>query len=191
MTGLRFSLNDRDGVLWVDYATNASVQRSGFDMFDPSEFDPRLALGHPTMKAFVASFDGDGYRTASGFIQWVDTERTTEGEVRRERELDVPETFRAAGVPFFAWGYPASLYDAPANNRNGADRLVWQATTWFVSVPARWNDYQVQPITGFQWGYVDDGGTVDLLPLKTLARDHWESNRGWLTRSAPGFMFAR
>lgn len=191
MTDLRFSLNDRDGVLCVDYATNASVQRSGFDMFDPSEFDPRLALGHPTMKAFVASFDGDGYRTASGFIQLVDTERTTEGEVRRERELDVPETFRAAGVPFFAWGYPASLYDAPANNRNGADRLVWQATTWFVSVPARWNDYQVQPITGFQWGYVDDGGTVDLLPLKTLARDHWESNRGWLTRSAPGFMFAR
>lgn len=191
MADFRFSLNDRDGVLRVEYAANASLERSGFDMFDAGDFDPALAIGHPTLHARVEHYEGSGYRTATAFIQWVNTERTTEGEVRRERELDVPETFRAAGVPFFAWGYPASLYDAPANNRNGADRLVWQATTWFVSVPARWNDYQVQPIIGFQWGYVDDGTMVKLLPFEALDRDHWSQHHAWLGQSAPGFQFAR
>ncbi|MFC6713581.1 NUDIX hydrolase [Branchiibius cervicis] len=184
-----FVLNGRTGVLEVDYAVNASLERSGFDMFDQAEFDPRLALAHPTFAARVASFDGQGYRTASAFIQWVDTERTVADRVDRERELDVPEVFRSAGVPFFASGYPAAMYDAPANNRNGADRLRWEATTWFVAAPARWTDGKVLPVLGFRWGYLDDGQRLALLPLQVLDADSWQQDRPWLSRAAPNFVF--
>lgn len=186
---MAFELYGRAGVLAIEYAPNQSLTRSGFDMFDPARFDPALAIGHPTMHAFVESYDGSGYRTATAFIQWVDSERTFADRVDRKRELDVPDAFRSAGVPFLACGYPAAIYDAPANNRNTADSLRWEATTWFVAAPARWTEGKVLPICGFRWGYLDDGQRLALLPLQILDADSWEQDRPWLSQAAPNFVF--
>lgn len=185
-----FSLFDCLGRLVIDYRANDDLVASGFDMFDPADFDSSDALGYPTIRAWVDGFAGSGYRTATAFIQWIDTIRIdSAGNRTEDRELDLTAEFAHRGIPFFAWGYPASLYDAPAHNMNGASWMRWRATTWFVTIPARWTAFQVRPLVGFQWGYEEGTTGLGLLPLVDATDSLWEADRQWLAEQCPAFRF--
>lgn len=191
MTLVDFTLNGQRGRLELEYRVNDSLQHSGFDMFDPGDFDPTLTLGYPTLTASVHDYAGSGYRTASAFIQWIDIERQGSTMVRG-RELDTPPQFREAGVPFFSIGYPANLYDAPAHNMQGARWMSWVATTWLVAFPARWTNFEIRPVVGFRWGYHEDVQTgVAVTPLRSVGPQEWNDARPWLQRECPAFTFAR
>ncbi len=110
-----FELNGRPGRLAIDYGVNNDLAESGFDIFNPADFAPSWALGYPTLRVWVERYEGSGHRTASAFVQWLDVEREDASGARAYRELDVIESFAGAGIPFFAMGYPANLYDAPAH----------------------------------------------------------------------------
>lgn len=186
-----FRFQGRGGHLAIDHRVNDDIAESGFDMFNRAEFEPEAALGYPTMHAWVERFDGSGYRTATAFIQWIDAHRDDhQGRRIEDRELDVTNACRQGGLPFFAWGYPAALYDAPAQNMRGAISMRWQATTWFVTIPARWTNHQVQPLLGFQWGYQEDASGVELLPLTDLSLTDWERDNEWLRDQCPQLRFA-
>ena len=55
--------------------SNDDIESSGLDMFDPADFVPTLAIGYPTIHAWVHDDQRNGYRTADAFIQWLDIER--------------------------------------------------------------------------------------------------------------------
>lgn len=186
---LGFTLNERPGRLAVEYRPNDSIEKSGFDMFDPSDFDPALAIGYPTLRAWVHDYEGTGYRTASAFVQWIDTERRRADAVTA-RELDTSAVLRDQEVPFFSYGYPANIYDAPAQNMQDAAWMSWIATTWFVTMPARWTNQEVRPLLGFQWGYEEDHANVNTMPLRHLAGEAWNRSLNWLRSSSPAFLFA-
>lgn len=191
MRELPFVLHGRSGALVVEYGANEDIEESGFDMFDPSDFDPALALGYPTLQARVERFEGTGYRTATAFIQWLDIERHFDDRVERGRELDATPELIRAGIPYFSLGYPATLYDAPAHNMHGADWMRWDATTWLVTMPARWTDFEIQPLAGFRWGYTESHrGGVEMSRLVQLSARDWSAARTWLTAQAPAFTFA-
>lgn len=99
-----FSLFDCLGRLVIDYRANDDLVASGFDMFDPADFDSSDALGYPTIRAWVDGFAGSGYRTATAFIQWIDTIRIdSAGNRTEDRELDLTAEF-AHRHPFLRVG---------------------------------------------------------------------------------------
>jgi hypothetical protein len=189
METVPFVLNGLGGDLAIDYRRVEHLEDPGFDMFDPMEFDPELAIGYPRLHTWVESYQGSGYRTASALIQWIDTERVGPRHMS-VRELDVSEEYGAANIPFFAHGYPAAMFDAPAHNMNGASWMRWEATTWFVASPARWTNHLVRPIVGFRWGYEEDSGEVSILPLKPLQIGDWSATLPWLRDQCATFGFA-
>lgn len=110
------TLNDRLGLLALEYLPSDNIEKAGFDMFDPSDFDPRLAVGYPTMRAWMHDYDGTGYRTASAFIQWIDSKRGRLDPVETS-ELDRSGVLGDIGIPFFSYGYPATCTTPPLTTR--------------------------------------------------------------------------
>uniref|UniRef100_UPI0040568C4C hypothetical protein n=1 Tax=Acetatifactor sp. TaxID=1872090 RepID=UPI0040568C4C len=81
-------------------------------------------------------------------------------------------------LPYFAFGYPAELFDAPCNNLNGNEKLTWTAYTYLVDLPSRMNDGKMQYVTGFSWGYTENvDKEINILDLKILAQNDWEEHR--------------
>lgn len=151
-----------------------------------------MGPGLSTLRVWVERYEGSGHRTASVFVQWLDVEREDASGARAYRELDVIESFAGAGIPFFAMGYPANLYDAPAHNLRGSTWMRWLATTWFVTLPARWTAFEVRPVVGFRWGYEEGAqpGGVTVLPMSDLSARDWDQALGWLRKACPGVSFA-
>ena len=83
VTAIPFELNHKYGVLNVCYEANQSAVKSGFDLFAGIGFDVNLCLGYPTMHAFVSSYEGTGYYTASAWIQVVTRREFASVEFRR------------------------------------------------------------------------------------------------------------
>lgn len=71
ITKIPFELNRKSGVLKVCYEANQSATKSGFDLFAGGGFDVNMCFGYPTMRAYVSSYEGAGYYTASAWIQVV------------------------------------------------------------------------------------------------------------------------
>ncbi len=192
-----FVHQDRPGVVTVQCAPNDSVERSGFDLLQGVGFDPSLCLGYPTMRAWVSEYAGTGYRTLLAWIQIVtDCFYSRLEDAAPERvvaEVDASEHLRALGVPFFAHGFPAAIYDAPCNNLGAAARLEWSAETFLVTFPTRLNGNQVAYLAGFRWGYVEwleDGQRrVALQPVAALERPAWEAHLPLLKREYPGWRY--
>ncbi|MBE0698364.1 MAG: hypothetical protein IH586_15725, partial [Anaerolineaceae bacterium] len=158
-TSIPFELNHKPGVLEVWYEANQSIIKSGFDLFAGSGFDANLCLGYPTMHAFVSAFEGTGYYTASAWIQMVTRREFVSIESATPMniitDVDVHPTLAELGVPFFAMGFPAEIYDAPCNNLGSLGKLEWIADTFLVTLPSRINNNSISRIAGFQWGYCE------------------------------------
>lgn len=157
VTTIPFVLNHKTGALKIEYKANQSAEESGFDLFAGLGFDAAICLGYPTMHAYVSSFEGTGYYTASAWIQIV-TRREFSSVDATEPIYIVPSvdtypTLEELGVPFFAFGYPAEIFDAPCDNLNSLAKLEWIADTFLVTLPSRVNHYTISYVAGFRWGY--------------------------------------
>ena len=97
------------------------------------------------------------------------------------------------GNPFFAYGYPSEIYDAPANNLGNYAKMNWVADTFLVPLPARWNQHSISFLCGFRWGYDDalaDGKhDIHLHTLQTLDKQAWSAVLPLLRTQCPGHTF--
>jgi hypothetical protein len=183
-TTIPFELNKRSGVLEVQYAPNRSITESGFDLLAGFGFDVNLSIGYPTMRAFVRSYEGTGYYTASAWIQIVTRREFASLDATEPAAIvpsvDVNPTLDELGVPFFGMGFPAEIYDAPCNNLGDCAKLEWVADTFFVTMPSRINDNTIFRVAGFQWGYIEYDlnakRQVEINPLVVTDTTQWQKH---------------
>lgn len=187
---LPFILNQKSGILSVDYEMNQSPQSSGFDLFIPVGFDASQCVGYPTMRARIVSYAGTGYAAACAWIQLVTRREFSTLDAPEpaviDRSVDTHPTLAALGVPFFALGFPAQIFDAPCNNLNGLAKLEWVADTFLVTLPGRVNGDSISRLAGFRWGYTeyDEGGKrqVKLNPLVVTGPAEWNAHVPFMLR---------
>jgi hypothetical protein len=192
-----FVHHDRSGVVSVTCGPNDSVVGSGFDLLQGAGFDVNMCLGYPTMRAWVISYEGSGYRTLMAWVQVIVSRRYARREddapLQEAAELDTSDEMREMGIPFFGWGYPAAIYDAPCNNLGDDARLDWSAETFLVTFPSRLTNHKVAWLAGFRWGYSewDEAGVrrVSLAPTEELSRAAWEVHLPLLRETCPAWSF--
>jgi hypothetical protein len=179
-----FELLQKSGVLTVCYEPNQSLAQSGFALFASDRFDPHICLGYPTMRAAIRSFEGAGYYTACAWIQIVTRREFASAEVAEPAavvvDVDTHPTLEELGVPFFAFGFPAEIFDAPCNNLGGLGRLEWTADTFLVTLPSRANNDSISPVAGFCWGYrecdLNEKRQVESRPLEIIDVARWRQH---------------
>ena len=95
--------------------------------------------------------------------------------------VDVHPIFEKLGVPFFAIGFPAEIYDAPCDNLGNLGKLEWIADTFLVTMPSRINNNSISRITGFRWGYseydLDGKRQVEIQPLVATHVPQWAQHQ--------------
>ena len=196
---LPFEHLGRQGVIEVRYGPNTSSVRSGFDALGSLGFDPEMCLGYPTLRARVKRYGGSGYRTMLAWIQVITSSRyarlsdAVPGQVTRD--LDASPLMLAQGVPFFAYGYPAELYDAPCNNLGEASRLDWLAHTFLVTFPSRLNGETIACLAAFSWGYSEwqenERRRVSLTPPEPQGANAWHTALPLLRTCCPRLTFVQ
>lgn len=198
ITTIPFELNHKSGVLEVEYDINRSLAASGFDLLAGCGFDVNVCLGYPTMRAYVQSYEGTGYYTASAWIQIITRREFAAVEADEPAAIvasvDVNDTLDELGVPFFGMGYPAEIYDAPCNNLGYCAKLDWLADTFLVTMPSRINDNTISPLAGFRWGYTEydlDGQRhVEIHPLVVTEISQWQHHLPLLRSKCGNWKFA-
>lgn len=181
VTAIPFELNHKPGVLEVHYDANRDISEFGFDLFAGFGFDVSMCLGYPTMRAYMRSYEGTGYYTASAWIQVITRREFAFVEfvepVAIVTTVDVQDMLEQLGVPFFVIGFPADIYDAPCNNLGSLGKLEWIADTFLVTVPGRINNNSISRIAGFRWGYceydLDGRRQVEIMPLVVTQIPEW------------------
>jgi len=184
ITKIPFELNQKPGFLEVEYKPNQSIEESGFDLLAGFGFDVNLAIGYPTMRGYVSAYEGCGYYTASAWIQVITRQEfdkvDSEQPARIITTVDVNDTLYDLGVPFFAMGFPAEIYDAPCCNLGESEKLTWIADTFFVTMPSRINDQTISRLAGYQWGYTEykpgENRPVDIVPLQVTDQSQWQAH---------------
>jgi len=179
-----FVLSHKPGILEIEYETNQSAAKSGFNLFAGNGFDVEMCIGYPTMRAYIKSYKGTGYATACAWIQIVTRQEFASLDALEpaniEPSLDAHPTLAGLGVPFFAFGFPAEIFDAPCNNLNGLARLEWIADTFLVTMPSRANNHAISCLAGFRWGYFeyDLAGKrqVEISPLAVTDPAAWNQH---------------
>lgn len=192
-----FTLNNKDGALEVRYEENKDSSKSGFDLLTGVGFDIEMCIGYPTMNAYVKEYSGTGYYTASAWIQIITSKRYSSLDDKEpynvETTADIQDNMRKLGVPFFAIGYPAEIYDAPCNNLGGAARLEWVADTFLVTQPSAINNNVILYSAGFRWGYeewdVEGKRNVKILPIEKIDSSSWKGHLPMLKRDFPNWKF--
>jgi hypothetical protein len=181
LTTIPFELNHKPGLVEVCYQANRDITESGFDLFAKFGFDVNLSLGYPTMHAYISTYAGSGYYTASAWIQMVTRREFVSRESGTPADImttvDVHNTLEELGVPFFAMGFPSEIYDAPCDNLGDLGKLEWIADTFLVTMPSRINDNSIARIAGFRWGYreynLDGKRQVEIHPLVVTQAQEW------------------
>jgi hypothetical protein len=177
-----FELNQKSGILTVCYEANQSAEKSGFDLFAGLGFDVTMCFGYPTIRAYISSFEGAGYHTASAWIQMVTRREFTSVESHEPltvvSDVDTHPFLEELGVPFFAMGFPAEIFDAPCNNLGSLGKLEWTADTFLVTMPNRANNHVISRVAGFCWGYckydLDEKRRVEIQPVTVTGFADWE-----------------
>lgn len=181
VTTIPFVLNHKPGVLKVHYEANQSAAKSGFDLFAGNGFDVEICVGYPTMRAYIEAFEGTGYATACAWIQVVTRREFDSLEAAKPTaivaDVDTHPILADLGVPFFAFGFPAEIFDAPCNNLNSLAKLEWIADTFLVTLPSRANDNTISRVAGFRWGYteydINEKRPVEISPLVVTDPAAW------------------
>lgn len=177
-----FTLNYKSGMVEVCYEENTNANKSGFDLLKGLPFDVEMCKGYPTMKAYIKDYEGTGYYNSSAWIQIVTDKYYLSLEDKKPckviSEVDVHDNMRKLGVPFFSYGYPAEIYDAPCNNLGSYAKLDWIADTFLVTQPSRINDETISYIAGFRWGYeewdIEGKRNVKIIPIEVTDCSEWK-----------------
>lgn len=181
-----FQFREREAAILVEYAPNTGIAASGFDLLPDLPFPAEKCLGYPTVHAKVDAQNLNGYRRYCGWIQLLRRIEVADGEQSETYQLDVTEDMRAIGLPYFAFGYPAQLYDAPCMNLQGSTSLHWTAYTYLVDIPTRMNGGQLSFLAGFTWGYTEDQtGVTGMLPFAALTQTDWERHLPYVKAECP------
>lgn len=173
--------------LTVEYKKNISPFESGFDVLDVP-FPADKCIGYPILHAYFEHMKSTGYKRYCGFIQLVQRTEIINGAENAKKILsfDVGDYFRTIGNPYFSYGYPATLYDAPCSNLGDCDKLIWKAYTYLIDLPTRMNRNKLTYLTGFSWGYIEDiSGPLGLLDLKLLSDTDWQKHFDFIIGKYP------
>ncbi|MCG2783941.1 MAG: hypothetical protein L6461_02435 [Anaerolineae bacterium] len=197
IVNIAFVLNRKPGILEVEYEANQSAAKSGFDLFAGNSFDVEMCIGYPTMRAHIQSYEGTGYATACAWIQLVTRWEFAALDALEAADvvpsLDAHPTLEELGVPFFAFGFPAEIFDAPCNNLNGLAKLEWVADTFLVTMPSRTNNFAISRLAGFSWGYseydLDGKRKVQINPLAVTGPAVWNRHLSLLRNQFPKWRY--
>lgn len=192
-----FVLNNKTGTVEVCYEINKDPNKSGFNLLKNLSFDVDMCIGYPTMHAYIKEFNGTGYYTASAWIQVITDEfySSLKDDIPTQilSEIDISDNMRKLGVPFFALGYPAEIYDAPCNNLGKYARLKWIADTFLVTQPSRINNNTISYLLGFQWGYEESDikgkRNIRILPIKVIDISVWNQHLPMLKKNFSHWKF--
>ncbi len=161
----------------IDYGACADMRRAGFDAL--SGFPPEMLnrSSYPAMHGRFVNMTLEGYRRYCGVVQLIERfDFDANGKSARSLNIDVPERADGHIVPYFAYGYPVEVFDAPCFNLRDSERLTWRAYTYIVDPPSRLSDYRLDYFAGYSWGYTEDKtGATDLLPFESASKELFES----------------
>lgn len=189
-----FNLNNEEGIVEVKYEANESANKSGFHLLGNLGFDTNMCIGYPTMHGYIKEFGGTGYSTCCAWVQVITSEfYSSESEdkpVKIVVEIDSCETMKKIGMPFFAHGYPAQIYDAPCKNIRNYDKLKWTAETFLVTYPSRINNDTITYLAGYRWGYIENAkDEVNMSPIEVIDISVWEKHIPLLGQDCKEFNF--
>lgn len=179
-----FKVREKENNLIVKYDKMTNAIESGFNALK-LPFDTNCCIGYPMIHAFFENTSLNGYERYCGWIQIIKREEynTINGEETLNIifDLDVSEEMRSHGLPYFAFGYPAELFDAPCNNLNGNEKVIWTAYTYLVDLPSRMNNEELLFLAGFSWGYIETiDKEIDLLNFQILSEKEWKEHRRYV-----------
>lgn len=181
ITEIKFPFFDTEETLTVEYKENKNPQEAGFHLLH-LPFPVEDSIGYPVIHAFFRNMKATGYKRYCGFIQFIEREESKNGVVGREFSVDVTPDFAAAHIPYFSYGYPANLFDAPCRNLRDCDKVKWTAYTYLVQMPTRMNDHQVKFLTGFRWGYTEtQRGPEHIQKFALLTQETWHEHSRFLS----------
>ena len=170
-----FTLHGIEENLTVEYTQGTDPREIGYDALQGFPIDKICCIGYPVMHGYFEHMNATGYRRSCGFIQFV--ERIENYGENRELSIDVSDENLGKGNPYFAYGYPAEIFDAPCCNLAGCRHLKWTAYTYLVDLPSRMNSNKLKFLGGYSWGYEEDeNGPQRLLPLEILTENDWEKH---------------
>lgn len=173
-----FVFHGKTVVLHIDYRPNPGIEASGFNILH-LPFPQEFCLGYPMLSVDVDAANLNGYERFCGFIQILHFEITgNDGILSDFFCLDLTEEMRNAHLPYFAIGYPASLFDAPCHNlQEGQKHLRWTAYTALVEMPVMHiNNNETRFLSGFSWGYEEGTkGIESVLSLQPIPKDIFQN----------------
>jgi hypothetical protein len=176
-----FVFHGKRNSITVDYGEITDARQAGFHILK-LPFAADACKGYPMVHACFPELTLQGYERYCGWIQIIRREEfscindTEPSNVLYEP--DVPEDRPEHGLPYFAYGYPPELFDAPCRNLRGCEKLIWRAYTYLVDIPSRINGYQLSFLAGFSWGYTENRcGEVSVLDFCQLTEADWNSQK--------------
>lgn len=186
-----FILNEENGLIEVRYEENKSAVESGFDIIKNLNFDVNMCIGYPTIHGYIKEFKATGYKRYCGWIQILKLEYlNSNASVKPDKVIKVVDCCPSINTPFFAYGYPAEIYDAPCNNLEDSYRLKWEAHTYLVTTPSSVNDNTISFLAGFKWGYDEwneenNERKIEIYSLSKIKESQWQEDIEILRRDFP------
>ncbi len=111
---ITFNLRGKENQIFIDYQKIPNARESGFAALK-LPFDVNECVGYPMLHAFFDHMNLFGYERYCGWIQVIERRDYADmnaGEPTAVSfELDIPEEMRKHKIPYFAYGYPAELFD--------------------------------------------------------------------------------
>ncbi len=166
-------------VLVINYEPCKCAREAGFDKISGFPVDRVNCIGYPTMHAYFENMNSTGYRRYCGFIQLVERkEYSADGMLLNSvLALDVPVRKEKFVIPYFSYGYPSELYDAPCCNLGDCAQLAWKAYTYLVIPVSRISNNELLFCVGWSWGYCEDkDGINSIMELQMLDQDKFEEH---------------
>ena len=187
-----FIFHGQENLIEVIYEINDNPYKSGFDVLN-LPFDYNICIGYPTLHASVKQMKNTGYRRYCGWIQLVEREYFSSEWLDLPDESEISIDTDGSGL-YFAFGYPAELYDAPCFNLNNSVKGTWTAYTYLVDIPSRMNGHKLSFLAGFKWGYTESivkkSLEVHLLELIELDINEWNAHVPFMKSIHPEIIFA-
>jgi len=192
-----FELLGEEGTLLVEYGEITDPDRVGFEISKSDVFDISTALGFPFMRAHADILPKSTYRNQVAFIQLTQSKYFTGVDdmivALNEKAVDLPQFLRDKQFPFFAFGYPGDTFSARFSDLRDFAKLSREVTTFLVSFPNPTNNFSIQCLAAFSWGFVEwiDRGRhqVRLLPFKKLDFEYWNHGLEMLEKEFPSFQY--
>ena len=148
-----------------------------------------FARGFPYCRATVEP-PARGYAEALGWVQVIDWPPFGPGF-----RVDTYMPLGKVPHPFGFFGFAPTLFDAPHTDEPEDTRFL--AHSFLAGLGGdlfafedETEPQEVRAILGFSWGYAKRGSEVEIIGLRRLGPDDWDSHREYLRSAHPGWSFA-